>query len=176
MLQPVKVPLNGSTVLWDISHSSDLCVVSKLAEVHSIPSTRSLTNKLNRTGLDMDPWRTPLATGLQLDCVTDHNPMSSSIQPVYLTVHSSTPYFLSLPTRMLWESAKSLTDIKVDIIHCSPLIHPASHSIIEGYWVSQVSCPLGEPMTTPDHFLLLHVLVQVSVLSSYVTPSVACSK
>ena len=31
-LQPVKVPLNGSTALWCISHSSQLRIIGKLAE------------------------------------------------------------------------------------------------------------------------------------------------
>ncbi|XP_068767725.1 coiled-coil domain-containing protein 74B isoform X3 [Struthio camelus] len=46
------------------------------------PRKWSSMNTLNKTGPRTDPWRTPLATGLQLDCATDHNPLSSAIQPV----------------------------------------------------------------------------------------------
>lgn len=31
-LQPAEVPLNSSTALWCMSHSSQLCVISKLIE------------------------------------------------------------------------------------------------------------------------------------------------
>lgn len=52
------------------------------------------------------------------------------------------------------DAVESLTEIKVDNMRYSPLTHPASYSITEGYQVG----PLAEPMTTPDHLLLLHVL------------------
>ncbi|KAK4824703.1 hypothetical protein QYF61_017929 [Mycteria americana] len=31
-LQPVKVPLNGSTTIWHISHSFQSCIICKLVE------------------------------------------------------------------------------------------------------------------------------------------------
>ncbi|XP_068788224.1 uncharacterized protein [Struthio camelus] len=40
---------------------------ANLLRVHSVPSSRSLMNTLNKSGPRTDPWGTPLATGLQLD-------------------------------------------------------------------------------------------------------------
>ena len=31
------------------------------------------------------------------------------------------------------DSVESLAEVEVDNIHCSPLIYPASHAIVEGY-------------------------------------------
>jgi len=57
------------------------------------------------------------------------------------------------------DSVKSLAEVKVDNIHCSPLIYPASHAIVESYQIGQASFPLGESMlTTPDNLLFLHLL------------------
>ena len=35
------------------------------------------------------------------------------------------------------DSVKSLAEVEVDNIHCSPLIYLASHAIIEGYQIGQ---------------------------------------
>ena len=43
--------------------------------------------------------------------------------------------------------------------HCSPPIHPACDAITEGYQVAQALLPLGEPMLTPPHILLLFHLL-----------------
>ena len=43
--------------------------------------------------------------------------------------------------------------------HCSPPIHPACDSIIEGYQVAQALLPLGEPMLTRPPTLLLFQLL-----------------
>ncbi|KAF1440525.1 Zinc finger RNA-binding protein, partial [Pygoscelis papua] len=65
-LQPVEVPLDGSTTLWHISHSSQFVSSANLWRVHSAPSSRSLMKVLNRTGPSIDPWCTLLVTSLQL--------------------------------------------------------------------------------------------------------------
>lgn len=56
--------LNSNTSIWYIRHSSQFCVVCKLA--HAISATGSLMKTLNSIGTDISPWR-PLVTGLQLD-------------------------------------------------------------------------------------------------------------
>jgi len=57
------------------------------------------------------------------------------------------------------DSVKSLAEVKVENIHCSPLIYPASHATIEGYQMAQASFPLGEFMlTTPHNLFFLHLL------------------
>lgn len=54
---------------------------------------------------------------------------------------------------------KSLAEIKVDNIHCFPLIYSASHSITADYQTGQALFPLGESMlTTTDNLLLFHML------------------
>jgi len=40
---------------------------ANLLSAHSVPSSRSCINKLNKTGLSTDPWGTPLATDFQPD-------------------------------------------------------------------------------------------------------------
>jgi len=35
------------------------------------------------------------------------------------------------------DSVESLAEVKVDSIHCSPLIYPASHAITESYQIGQ---------------------------------------
>lgn len=55
---------------------------------------------------------------------------------------------------------KEICEIQADNIHCSPLIHQASHSIIKVYQVDQACLPFGESMlTTTDYFLVLYVPV-----------------
>ncbi|KAJ7407591.1 hypothetical protein WISP_125574 [Willisornis vidua] len=53
-----------------IGHSSQLCAISALAEEAAGPSSKSWRNKLNNAGPNIEPWGTPLLTGLQLDCAT----------------------------------------------------------------------------------------------------------
>jgi len=49
------------------------------------------------------------------------------------------------------DSVKSLAEVEVDYTHCSPLIYPASHAIIESYQLGQALILLGESLlTTPD--------------------------
>ena len=79
---------------------------------------------------------------------------------VHLTDHSSSPHFLSFPRRILWgDRVESLAEVKVDNIHCSSFIYPASHAIVESYQIGQAWFPLGESvLTTPNNLLFLHLL------------------
>ena len=53
------------------------------------------------------------------------------------------------------DSVKSLSGVKVDIFHCSPLSHPAGCATIEGCQIGQVQRPLRESiLTTPDNKVL----------------------
>lgn len=57
------------------------------------------------------------------------------------------------------DSIESLAKVKVDDIHCSPLIYPAGDAIIEENEVGRARLPLGESMlTTPHNLLLFHLL------------------
>ena len=55
------------------------------------------------------------------------------------------------------DCVESLAEVKVDNIHSSPFVYPASHVIVESYQIGQASFPLGESMlTTPDNLLFFH--------------------
>ena len=59
---------------------------------------------------------------------------------------------------IMGDSVKSLAEVEVDNIHCSPLIYSAGHPIIEGHQIGQAWFPLGESMlTTPDNLFFLHL-------------------
>ena len=47
-LQPVKVLLNGSLTLWCISHSSQFCVISKLAEGTLCPIIQTVNEDVEK--------------------------------------------------------------------------------------------------------------------------------
>lgn len=61
---------------------------------------------------------------------------------------NNVPYLsVSLQFRdVVWERIKNLTEVQVDDIHKSFLIHCCYHSILEGHHVSQVMFVLGEAM------------------------------
>ncbi|GAB0181629.1 hypothetical protein GRJ2_000628200 [Grus japonensis] len=122
--------------LWCIIHFSRFCVISKLAGLHSAPSSRSLMKILNRTGPSIDPWTTPLVTGLQLDFV----PLITTLWAwpfsrfsIHLIVCLSSPYINKFYEDLIGNSIKGLTEMQVDNIHCSPLIYQASHFVVEVY-------------------------------------------
>jgi len=64
LLQPVEVPLHGSTT---VSYSSQLSNICKLAE--SVILSRQLLYMLKSISPSIDPWDTPLVTVLQLHFV-----------------------------------------------------------------------------------------------------------
>ena len=65
-LQSVLVLLSGSTVLWRVGHSSQLCIISKLAEGAFYPFIQVIDEDLeHRTQYWL--WGAPLVIELQLD-------------------------------------------------------------------------------------------------------------
>ena len=57
------------------------------------------------------------------------------------------------------DCVESLAEVKVDNIHSSPFVYPASHVIVESYQIGQAWFPLGESMlTTPDNLLFFNLL------------------
>ena len=88
----------------------------------------------------------------------DHHPLGLAVEPVFNPPHC----LLIQPIlhQLLYEadSAKSPTDVKVDNIHCSPIVYQASHFIIEGYQVGQAwLCCYESVLTIPNQLLVLHV-------------------
>ncbi|KAK4832039.1 hypothetical protein QYF61_020554 [Mycteria americana] len=54
LLQPVEVPLNGSTVIWCISHSSQFGVICKLAESTLYPVIQMINEDVKQDRLFLD--------------------------------------------------------------------------------------------------------------------------
>lgn len=82
--------------------------------------------------------------------------MTESVsQPVLNPLHC--PFMYLTCSKLIYENVtrdngKSLAEVKAHNIHCSLLIYPVSHDIMEGYQIGQVYLLLGEPMwTTPDN-------------------------
>jgi len=104
-------------------------VIQVLVNVDKIPSQPSLSQA--EQPQVSQPFLIRVA---QLDCATDHSPVSSACQPVLNPPHCpvSIPHFLSSPMRMLRETAsiQCRADFKVHSIRCSFLIHPAGHDMV----------------------------------------------
>ena len=63
--------------------------------------------QLNRIGPGIEPWHTPLVTGLQLDLmqlITTLWAWQLNYLSVHFTAHLSSLYFISLFVRILWET------------------------------------------------------------------------
>ena len=83
-LQPVEVPLDGSTTLGRISHSSQLCITCKLAEDMLCPISQVINEDVEKDwpqywflGYSATYWP---PTGLR---AMDHNLLGPAIQPVF---------------------------------------------------------------------------------------------
>lgn len=60
---------------------------------------------------------------------------------------------------MLWETVKSLAEVQVRNIHCSPLTYLAGHGIIGGYqFRKHVFSPVESTPATADNLLFFHYL------------------
>lgn len=77
----------------------------------------------------VDPCRTLVVTGLQVDSATDYNPLSFAIQSVLSPPHH--PLVLPRLPELAYENVmgdsvkSSLDEVQVDDIYCSPLTYPA---------------------------------------------------
>ncbi|KAK4811173.1 hypothetical protein QYF61_019804 [Mycteria americana] len=135
-LQPVEVPLDGSTTLWCIHHSSQFCVISKLAE----GSDPVLTPGVHRLHLDFVPLITTLWTW----------PFSQFFNPSHRLliqpIHQQLLY-----EDLIGDSVKGLTEVQVYNILCSPLIYQASHFIIEVYQGWRLNHFPGQPVPMLDN-------------------------
>lgn len=54
-LQPAEAPLGGSTTFWFLSHSSEMCVIRKVAESTLCPIIQIFMMMLNRIETHIDP-------------------------------------------------------------------------------------------------------------------------
>ena len=108
-LQSVQVLLNAGTGFWCVSHSSQLCIISKLAEDGLCPFIQVVDEDVKQGQTqhqargNMASYRPPTSF-----CEPDDNTLRSANQPVLnLLHHPHIPHFLSFITRMLWEAVSN---------------------------------------------------------------------
>lgn len=92
--QPVQVPPDGVKTEWCISHSSNFLSSANLKRGCTLP----LIQIMNRTGPRINPWGTPLATGLQLVFLLLISTLWTWLfkkLPVHLSAYSPSPYLIS---------------------------------------------------------------------------------
>ncbi|XP_052520385.1 uncharacterized protein LOC128071565 isoform X3 [Tympanuchus pallidicinctus] len=161
-LQPIQVLLNGSTAFRCVNQSSQLRIISKLAEGGHYPFIKVIDEDVEQDQTQHRPLRNTASyrspTGL---CTTNNDPLCSVSQPVFNPPHCPLIY-PTLPQLcykdVVGDSIKSLAEIKVDYTHCSSHIHPARDNIIEGYQIGQARPPPCEPvLTTPDNLLFFQL-------------------
>ncbi|XP_072186652.1 uncharacterized protein [Excalfactoria chinensis] len=157
-LQSVQVSLNGRTAFRRVSQSSQLRVISKLAEGGHYPLIKVVDEDVEQDWTQHRPLgdtashRPPARHRTAND-----NPLHSASQPILDPLHRPLIYPI-LPQLcykdVMGDRIKSLTEIKVDYIYRSPPVHPASDIFIKGHQVGRARPPLGEPMlSTPDNLL-----------------------
>ena len=139
--QPVQILLNGSTAFQHVSHPSQLCILSKVAEGGLYPfiwvTDEDVEQDRTQQRLlgSITSYRPPDRL-----CATDDNPLSSASQPVLNLPHHPLIYPTSSKfhnMEVVGDGVKSLTEVKVHNIHCSPPSGPASGDVIEGYQLGQ---------------------------------------
>jgi len=70
--------------------------------------------------------------------------------------------------RMMWERVKSLSSVRIYYIVCSLLIHPATHSIMEGNQIDQAWFPSGKPMlTVPNYLFVLYIFLEMDSMRTF---------
>ena len=114
LFQPVEVPLDSSMTLWCTSHPSQFCNSSRLAEDTLCSIVQIINEDTEQYGTQNRPlgYNTTYWLPTRL-CTTDHQPLSSSIHPVFNPI----PCLLIQPTLhrliyenlMSWESGQELS-------------------------------------------------------------------
>lgn len=127
-----------SPACWCSGASGTPCLVSSahLLKVHSALSSTSLRKMLNRTGPSIgyttSYWPPTWFRG------ADHTPLGGAVQAVF-----SPPRCLLIQPvlhQLLYQhlrgdGVKSLNEVQVENIHCSPLVCQSNDFIVEGFWV-----------------------------------------
>lgn len=134
--------------------SRSLWMAAQLSDVSTSPPNFVITHKLAegagsctviqfiKEGINIDPsidtWGRLLVTGLQMHFVSLITRLwAQQFQqfPIHFTIYLSILYFICLWMRMLWESFKSTSKIKINYIQWSFPLYRASHLILEGWGV-----------------------------------------
>lgn len=91
-LQPVQVPLDGSTALWYLSHSLWCSTLCRLGE------STLIMKRLNRTDSRTDPWGISVFWTPDGFCAANRNPLCPGLHPPFRASHHS--FILSLFHRL----------------------------------------------------------------------------
>ena len=98
---------------------------------------------LNRTGLNSDPWATPLLTGRQLDLTPFTTTLCTRLSSQFFTqqrVYLPKPQASSFSRRILWGTVlKAFSEVLVVTLQ-------VGHTIIEGVQVDQTGPAFHESM------------------------------
>lgn len=93
--------------------------------------------------------------------ITDHSPLMSTLQLVSIHLVICMPKPMSFQfsyTDILWETVKSTAKVQMGDIHCSFLIHKASHITAENNWVGHARFAFFKSMLAVSKCLfVLHV-------------------
>jgi len=125
----------------DVSATPPRSIIGVLAEGGCYPLIKVIDEDIGQARAQHRPLgntashRSP--NGL---CMAHHHPLSSASQPVHNSLHRPLIYPALYWLRyqdVTGDSIKSLAEVKVDNIHCSPPIFPASDTITEGCEVGQ---------------------------------------
>ncbi|XP_048790014.1 uncharacterized protein LOC125688256 [Lagopus muta] len=139
-LQPVEVPLNGIPSFHRINRTTQLGVVSKLAE----GALNSLIDVINKDVKEHRSQDRPLG---DTTCyrpppghrAIDHHPLSAAFQPI--AYPSGRPPIKSTSLQfgdedVVGDHVKGLAQVQVNDIGRLPFVHQCRHSIIEGHKIS----------------------------------------
>lgn len=125
-LCPFRVPLDGCTTPWCISHSSHFCVISTFAEVTLCYIIQIINEDVKQDQNSIDPCGT-LLTDLHLYflpmIVTPWAKIFSHFF-IQVTVHSSSSYIISFSMRIFWEKASEVLLQSMQII--STVLHSST--------------------------------------------------
>lgn len=125
-LQPIEIPVDGSTTLWCISHSPQFCGICTVVEATLCPII-DIINEDAGTGLSTDPWSTTTSYWSPNRPFSTHqHPLSSAIQTIFSPPHCLLIQHILhelLHEVLMRGSVENLTEAKVDNIHFSTLIY-----------------------------------------------------
>jgi len=127
-----------------INCATQVGVISKLAEVHSVPRSRSLIKMLKTTGPKTVPWGTPLVIGVHLDI----EPLTTTVWLwvsnqflIHWIVYPPNLSFQFRDKNVLWDHIKCIAEVQVDDISQSSFV----------YWGRQVS-EASNPFSAKKYF------------------------
>ncbi|TRZ13307.1 hypothetical protein HGM15179_013797 [Zosterops borbonicus] len=136
--QAIKVLLKDpfrSTALWDVGHSSQIYVISKIAEEASAPSSKPSMNKFNNSGPSIEHWGSPLLTSIRLNPV----PLIATLWDllfIQFSIHSlfTHPVLPDFAYKdIVRDNVESPAEVEVDDIHCS--LPSSIHVVVSSYKV-----------------------------------------